>query len=75
MKYLLRDSLIVTVYWFLAFAMSALVTYHLPGTSKDEAFVDVMAILISLSFFAMGVFYGVVAIVIPKVIALERAQR
>jgi len=40
--------------WFIAFIISAVVTYLLPGDNGEEAFVDFMGIFISLSYFCLG---------------------
>ena len=47
------------LYYFAAFAMSALVTYELPGDNIDKAFVDAMGILLSLIFLGFGVLHAV----------------
>ena len=52
------------IYYFLAALGSACVTYILPGTTEEEAFVDIMGILLSLVFLVFGIFYAVIQAII-----------
>lgn len=46
-------------YYFGAFVISAIVTYWLPGNNNNAAFVDAVAIIISLSLFGFGFAHAV----------------
>ena len=48
------------VYYFMAFTMSSIVTYILPGDNDQEAFVDIMGVLLSLIFLGFGVAHAII---------------
>lgn len=47
-------------YYIMASVGAAIVTYVLPGTAEDEAFVDGMGIMLSLIFLVFGVIYAAI---------------
>lgn len=50
---------LIAIYYLMAFTGSAAVTYLLPGTEQDVAFIDIMGILLSLIFLGFGITYGI----------------
>lgn len=58
------STFLQTIWWFIAFAVSAIVTYTLPGTNDEHAWVDAMGIMISLGCFVMGCMYGIFTLLI-----------
>ena len=51
--------MITGIYYLGAFVIAAIVTFILPGTSSEGAFVDAMGMFISLILFCFGVAHAV----------------
>jgi len=51
------NKLVAFMFYLFAFLCSAAVTYILPGTNEDTAFIDVMGAFISISFFVAAVIH------------------
>lgn len=53
----------IGIIWLAAFLLSLLVTYVLPETNESPAAADLMAILVSIALFVVGICLGVIDLI------------